>query len=659
MSCNLQESILNFADLNEFKDIFDKDACISKMLFCSSRGELDNLKELYEKYRPDLNSADYDGRTCLHVASGMGHIDIVRYLLNNGANVNVYDRFGGSPRDDAIRYGRDDITELLIEAGASKPAEAFELELIQMCSKGDIEGVRRLLNNKVDPNCCDYDRRTPLHLAVDIKNVDIVKLLLKSGADQHRVDRFGNSPLSDANRRKVRVGSDEILELLNPKSSNPTTKSPISYGVAYIAILQLIISVLYIVCTEYNHDDLNNGNSKYSSFQHLHIMIFIGFGFITSFLRKHGFSSIGYTFMIAAIVLQLHPLLHELWNGILNNHFTKIKFDVLTFILGDFAACTVLISYGVMLGKIDIFQLVTLGIFETTFYSLNEHLCKLLVIRDTGGSMSVHLFGSLFGLACSKMLNNVKHDTIENVSVYHSDIFSMIGTLFLWIYWPSCTSLLTDDPVSFNNAVINTLISLTSSCVFAFVASYILRGKNKFCIVDIQNATLAGGVAIGSVCDLPIGPGIASLIGVISGSSTVIGFTFIQSRLEGLLSIYDTCGVFNLHGIPGFIGGITSVIVVAVSNKDIKNTFYQLAFIFITISISIFSGLFTGFIINKMHTLNSVFLDDECWEVPEMEKPYYFDVRGEVEHKSVVSSIPVTHAEIKKMIEEETNKKTV
>jgi ammonium transporter Rh len=629
------------------------------MLFCSSRGELDNLKELYEKYHPDLNSADYDGRTCLHVASGMGHIEIVRYLLNNGANVNVYDRFGGSPRDDAIRYDRDDITELLIRAGASKPAEAFELELIRACSKGDLESVRRLLNNKVDPNCCDYDRRTPLHLAVDIKNVDIVKLLLKSGADKHCVDRFGNSPLSDAKRRKVRVGNDEILQLLNDVSSNATTRSPISYGIIYIAALQLIIAVLYIAFAEYNNNDSKERNSKYSSFQHLHIMIFIGFGFITTFLRKHGFSSIGYTFIIAAIVLQLHPLFSELWNGLFNKYFTKIKFDVLTFILGDFAACTVLISYGAMLGKIDIFQLVTLGVFETIFYSLNEHLCKLLVIRDTGGSMSVHLFGALFGLACSKMLKNVKHDTIENVSVYHSDIFSMIGTLFLWVYWPSCTSLLTDDPVSFNNAVINTLISLTSSCVFAFITSYVLRGKNKFCIVDIQNATLAGGVAIGSICDLPIGPGMASLIGIISGTSTVIGFIFIQSRIEGFLSIYDTCGVFNLHGIPGFIGGITSVISVAVYNQDNKDTLYQLAFIFITISISIVSGLVTGFIINKMHTLNSVFLDDEYWDVPEMEKPYYFDVRGEVEHKSVVSSIPVTHAEIKKMIEDETNKKTV
>lgn len=646
-----------FINMTHLDDIFDNDACVSKMLFCSSRGELDRLKELYEQYQTDLNSTDYDGRTCLHVASGMGHIEIVRYLLNNGANVNVYDRFGGSPRDDAIRYGKDDITQLLISAGASKPAEAFELELIKMCSSGDVENVKRLLNNKVDPNCCDYDRRTPLHLAVDIKNVDIVKLLLQHGADKYRVDRFGNSPLSDAKRRKVRVGTDEILQLLNPVTLNES-KSSISYGIIYVAILQLMITILYIVCVDYNNNDDSNVYIKYSSFQHLHIMIFIGFGFIMSFLRKHGFSSIGYTFILAAIIIQLHPLYSELLNSIYNNHFTKIKLDVLTLVFGDFAACSVLISYGAMLGKIDIFQLVTLGICETLFYSINEYLCKLLNVRDTGGSIVVHLFGALFGLACSTMLKNVKHETIDNVSVYHSDIFSMIGTLFLWIYWPSCTSLLTNNTVSFNNAIINTLIALTSSCVFAFITSYALRGKNKFCIVDIQNATLAGGVAIGSICDLPIGPGIASIIGILSGSSTVIGFIYIQSRIESLLGIYDTCGVFNLHGIPGFIGGITSVIIVAVYNKNTQDTLYQLAFLFITISISILSGLFTGFIINKMHTLNSVFLDDEYWEVPEMEKPYYFDVRGEVEHKSVLSSPPLVHNEIKKLIEEELNKKT-
>jgi len=59
-----------------------------------------------------------------------------------------------------------------------------------------------------------------------------------------------------------------------------------------------------------------------------------------------------------------------------------------------------------------------------------------LGITDVGGSISIHVFGCYFGLAVSAMLGKPS-STKDNKSMYHSDLFSMIGTLFLWLYWPS------------------------------------------------------------------------------------------------------------------------------------------------------------------------------------------------------------------------------
>lgn len=58
--------------------------------------------------------------------------------------------------------------------------------------------------------------------------------------------------------------------------------------------------------------------------------------------------------------------------------------------------------------------------------------------------------------------------------------------------------------------------------------------------VDIQNATLAGGVAIGTAADLPIGPGVALSVGCFGGALTTFGYVYIQPFLERAMGIHDT-----------------------------------------------------------------------------------------------------------------------
>lgn len=132
--------------------------------------------------------------------------------------------------------------------------------------------------------------------------------------------------------------------------------------------------------------------------------------------------------------------------------------------------------------------------------------------------MVIHLFGAYFGLASSIMLTppGAKGNK-DNSAVYRSDLFSMIGTIFLWIYWPSFNAALGSGGTQ-HRAVVNTVLSLSASCVAAFVASQFIRNERKFNMVDIQNATLAGGVAIGATADMVLHPAVCLLIGAFSGS---------------------------------------------------------------------------------------------------------------------------------------------
>lgn len=85
----------------------------SNLITAAAVGDLDESLMLIHHGNIDINQGDYDKRTPLHLACGEGHILVVRALIDNGANVNVEDRWGGTPLDDAKRCGHLNIVELL------------------------------------------------------------------------------------------------------------------------------------------------------------------------------------------------------------------------------------------------------------------------------------------------------------------------------------------------------------------------------------------------------------------------------------------------------------------------------------------------------------------------------------------------------------------
>ena len=413
-----------------------------------------------------------------------------------------------------------------------------------------------------------------------------------------------------------------------------------------LGLMQVANIVCYALFTTYDaetnassNETTNTINHYYPFYQDVHVMILIGFGFLMTFMHKYFFSSVGYNFLLTAIAIQQSILINGFFHCLFSGHWAKINMNIESLITGDFAAGAVLISFGAVLGKASLSQLIVMVPLELVFYSVNESLgvFEMLAV-DMGGSMYVHTFGAYFGLAVSYMISN--KDKIKNVkdnfgSTRNSDMFAMIGTLFLWIFWPSFNGALAVGN-SQHRVVINTVLSLTNSCLSAFIASKLLHGK--FSMVDIQNATLAGGVAIGSSADLVIGPYAALIIGSISGVISVCGYKYISPFLERRFGLHDTCGVHNLHGIPGLIGGTVGAISASLASdtvygdnitqifaaREYRSAFeqggYQFAALLISIAMAICGGAITGKICNMFQDTKSYGDDSNEWCEEESEE---------------------------------------
>ena len=221
---------------------------------------------------------------------------------------------------------------------------------------------------------------------------------------------------------------------------------------------ELIVIILFATCCKYGEGMHPNTMSNiesiaaaaaavptyYPVFVDVHIMIFIGFGFLMVFLKSHSWASVGLNYVIAAYALQVSILTHFFWKQAFEkpiDEWEKIPLTLDALIVGDFGAGAVLISFGALLGKVSISQLWCIATLEGIFWGLNEAICvHEYKANDMGGSMYVHTFGAYFGLAATYFFNRnaaIEDKTKQCEGNYNSQLIAMIGTIFLWMLWPS------------------------------------------------------------------------------------------------------------------------------------------------------------------------------------------------------------------------------
>ncbi|XP_071246690.1 protein phosphatase 1 regulatory subunit 12C-like isoform X1 [Salvelinus alpinus] len=174
-----------------------------------------------------VNCANADGITALHQACIDGSMEVMVFLLAQGANINQVDSEGWTPLHVAATCGNLEITDFLLQQGASLTAvncdgdvpldiaedEATESLLHQYTVRQgvDVEAAKRVEEEQImkdarawltegPPSELRHPKTgaTPLHVAAAKGYLEAIKLLCQCGLDVSEMDCDGWTPLHAA-----------------------------------------------------------------------------------------------------------------------------------------------------------------------------------------------------------------------------------------------------------------------------------------------------------------------------------------------------------------------------------------------------------------------------------------------------------------------------
>ncbi|XP_005534272.1 PREDICTED: NF-kappa-B inhibitor beta [Pseudopodoces humilis] len=167
----------------------------------------------HTRHSPYLDLQNHLGQSALHIAVVLGLAGAVRRLRAAGAGLAVRERGGHTPLHLACREGHPACARALL----GEPPEPREEPPEPPRDPRKEEEERRAQLESVN-----YDGYTPLHVAVLRRDLELVQLLLRAGADPDRPEpSCGRSPLHLA----VEAQSPEVAECLLRGGARPDPRT--------------------------------------------------------------------------------------------------------------------------------------------------------------------------------------------------------------------------------------------------------------------------------------------------------------------------------------------------------------------------------------------------------------------------------------------------
>jgi ankyrin repeat protein len=165
----------------------------------------------------DPNIRNFRGDTPMHLASAMERADMATLLLGWGLSIHARNAQGRTPYQNALVFSPRMVRTLLTKDRLSSPDDNGSSPLhIAVREKAPLVMVRTILDMGAKTSAIDAEGRTPLRLAVDMKEWEVAKVLTESGSDVFLAARDGKTPTELA----LAAGGDGIRALFSGQAIN-------------------------------------------------------------------------------------------------------------------------------------------------------------------------------------------------------------------------------------------------------------------------------------------------------------------------------------------------------------------------------------------------------------------------------------------------------
>ena len=236
-------------------------------------GWMDVVFDLITKYKCYTYFTDCSQRTPLHYGYAGGHLEVVKYLINERhwacEGPRSIDYWINTPLYYACEYGRLNIVQYIFNEHLDSEIERDRADLLNYaCSSSNLDLVQYLINEQhYDPMSKDKWNNTPLHEACRNGHLNIVQYLInEQHCNPNTTNYFKNTPLHYA----CDNGHLDIVQYLineqhcDPMSKNKSNKTPLHWGCQYghLNIVQYLINERH--CDPMSKDELKRTPLHYA-----------------------------------------------------------------------------------------------------------------------------------------------------------------------------------------------------------------------------------------------------------------------------------------------------------------------------------------------------------------------------------------------------------